>query len=153
MAFFGYKYIAFDQIKEEDESKTSRQNSPMQQQRRCQSQILLKSKYKVSSRDKSDDIMIDAPNLSSDRVKVDSNETSKTVLEADPENRPAQEQDSDSDEDEDEVDPDVKEKERKISEQRIAEIVHCDGEFKLKNSVAPTNKSQGISTKTVFFSI
>merc|ERR1712226_395623 len=130
------------QIKEEDESKTSRQNSPMQQQRRCQSQILLKSKYKVSSRDKSDDIMTDAPNLSSDRVKVDSNETSKTVLEADPENRPAQEQDSDSDEDEDEVDPDVKEKERKISEQRIVEIVHCDGEVKLKKSVAPTNKSQ-----------
>ena len=113
-------YLLFSQIKEKDETKTSRQNSPMQQTRRCQSQILLKSKYKLSTRGNNETPQLpNTPeNNNAPKVSEDS-ETKKRDEEHDG-------SESDNDTGDEDVDPEVKDKERKISEKRILEIVHCD---------------------------
>ena len=113
-------YLLFSQIKEEDETKTSRQNSPMQQTRRCQSQILLKSKYKLSTRGNNETPKLPNTPENNNTPKVsDDSETKKRDEEHDG-------SESDNDSGDEDVDPEVKDKERKISEKRILEIVHCD---------------------------
>ena len=113
-------YLLFSQIKEEDETKTSRQNSPMQQTRRCQSQILLKSKYKLSTRGNNETPQLPNTPEHNNAPKVsDDSETKKRDEEHDG-------SESDNDTGDEDVDPEVKDKERKISEKRILEIVHCD---------------------------
>ena len=113
-------YLTFSQIKEEDETKTSRQNSPMQQTRRCQSQILLKSKYKLSTRGNNETPKLPNTHENNNAPEVSDDSGSKK--------RDEEHDDSESDNEsgEEDVDPEVKDKERKISEKRILEIVHCD---------------------------
>jgi hypothetical protein len=114
------KHANLSQIKEEDETKTSRQNSPMQQTRRCQSQILLKSKYKLSTRGNNETPKLPNTPENNNAPKVSDDSESK---------KPDEEHDgseSDNDSGDEDVDPEVKDKERKISEKRILEIVHCD---------------------------
>ena len=112
--------LLFSQIKEEDETKTSRQNSPMQQTRRCQSQILLKSKYKLSTRGNNETPKLPNTPENNNTPKVsDDSETKKRDEEHDG-------SESDNDTGDEDVDPEEKDKERKISEKRILEIVHCD---------------------------
>ena len=119
----------------------------MQQQRRCQSQILLKSKYKISNKEKSENTR-DSPDLLPAHVNIESKQPSKTSDNI--ENIPLHEEDSNSEEeDEDDgVDPDVKEKERKTSEQRIMQIVHYDGPLEEKGSVLPSDGMDGSNTNT-----
>lgn len=119
----------------------------MQQQRRCQSQILLKSKYKISNKEKSENTQ-DSPDLSQAHVNKESTQSSKTSDNT--ENKQFEVQDSDSEEeDEDEgVDPAAKEKERKTSEQRILEIVHYDGPLKEKGGGMPSDGMNDSNTNT-----
>merc|ERR1719412_1646331 len=67
------KHVNLTQIKEEDESKTSRHNSP--QTRRCQSQILLKTKFNVKKETSKD--VTDSPNLSSSHSTKENNQPNK----------------------------------------------------------------------------
>merc|ERR1712223_420754 len=67
------KHVNLTQIKEEDESKTSRHNSP--QTRRCQSQILLKTKFNVKNEISRD--APDSPNPSSSRHTEENNQSNK----------------------------------------------------------------------------
>ena len=114
---------------EEDESKTSRHNSPVQ--RRCQSQILLKSKYQTSNKDSSLE-----KSESSKRDTTDSSPPHKECNKSKdiPEYKRSEEESDSEEEDEDGVDPEIKEKERKISEKRILEIVHTEKEIKNSNN-------------------
>lgn len=144
------KHVNLSQIKEEDEGKasrnSSRHNSPMQQTRRCQSQILLKSKYKLSSREQSENPR-DSPDLSSSSNGNDNKETTKTSDTN--EKKPINILESDSEEEDEEgVDPEVKEKERKTSEQRIMQIVHYDGPLKEKGGVLPNDGIDVSNTNT-----
>ena len=118
-----------------------------QQQRRCQSQILLKSKYKISNKEKSENTR-DSPDLSPAHVNKESKQSSKTSDNT--ENRPIHVEESESEEEDeaDGVDPEVKEKERKTSEQRIMQIVHYDGPPKETGSLLPSDGMDGSNTNT-----
>ena len=118
---------------EEDESKTSRHNSPVQ--RRCQSQILLKSKYQTSNKESSQE-----KSESSKRDTTDSSHKECNKAKDVPEYKPSEEESDSEEEDEDGVDPEIKEKERKISEKRILEIVHTEKDVKNSNNVSSSNE-------------
>jgi hypothetical protein len=145
------KHVNLSQIKEEDETKTSRNssrhNSPLQQQRRCQSQILLKSKYKISGKDKSENTR-DSPDLSLIHINNESKLSSKTSDNTENKQFNVQDSDSEEDDEDDGVDPKVKEKERKTSEQRILQIVHYDGPHKEKSGDLPNDGIDASNTNT-----